>query len=139
MKSTNLSIFFILLLFVFQSCMPVASDKSSSESLDINVDELSQDSQTTYKMKIGEKISFKTNVHGSVGMGAEHEISDEKIVKLEGSETIYNNPNFDAPGGDAAMQKFTFTALSKGKTKVKIKKIFRGDLEKEIVFDVEVI
>ena len=126
---------FILLLFIFQSCMPVASDKS----MDINVDELSQNSQTTYKVNIGEKISFKTNVHGSVGMGAEQEISDEKILKLENSETIYNNPNFDAPGGDAAMQKFTFTALSKGKTKVKIKKVFRGNLEKETVLEVEVI
>ncbi len=130
---------FILLLFIFQSCMPVVSDNSSNKSMDINVDELSQNSPTTYKMNVGEKISFKTKVHGSVGMGAEHEIADDKILNLEKNEIILNNPDFKGVGGDAGIEKFTFKALSKGKTKVKIKKIFRGNLEKETVFYIEVM
>lgn len=72
-------------------------------------------------------------------MAAESEIADDKILKLENSEIIYDNPNFEGVGGDAGMNKFTFKGLSKGKTKVTIKKIYRGNLEKEIVFDVEVI
>lgn len=125
----------VLLFLAFQSCMQVASDNS------INIDELksNQDSTTDYKVKVGEKISFKTSVHGSVGMGAEAEILDDKILKLESGEIIYNNPNFEAPGGDAGMHKFTFKTLSKGKTKITIKKIYRGELEKEIVLEVEVI
>ena len=136
MKSTKL---FILLLFVFQSCVQVSSDKSYNKSSDINADELTQDSQTTYKINVGEKISFKTNVHASVGMAAEYEILDEKIVKLEKSEVILDNPDFEGVGGDAGMAKFTFKAFSKGKTKVTIKKVFRGELEKEIVLEVEVM
>ena len=130
----KLKIIFLLLFLAFQACMKVPSNKSI-----INVDELNLNPQTIYTVKVGEKISFKTNVHASVGMGAEYEIQDEKIINLEESEVIYDNPNFEGTGGDAGMQKFTFKGLSKGKTKVTIKKVYRGDLEKEIFLEVEVI
>ncbi|WP_157698998.1 hypothetical protein [Bernardetia litoralis] len=106
----------------------------------INVDSLEvQNSTKAYKIKVGEKINFATRVHGSVGMAAEYEIQDEKILKLDNSEIIYDNPNFEGTGGDAATRYFIFKGISKGKTKVTIKKIFRGELQKEIVLEVEVI
>jgi hypothetical protein len=113
--------------------MQVPSNKS------INIDELKQNTQTIYKLKVGGTISFKTKIHASVGLGAEYEFLDNKVVKLEDSKIIYDNPNFEGVGGDAAMQKFTFKGLLKGKTEVTIKKMYRGNLEKEIVLEIEVI
>jgi hypothetical protein len=126
---------FVLVLFVFQSCASIISDNS----IDIDTSKLNQDSTTDYQVKVGEKISFKTSVHGSVGMAAEYKIVDEKILKLEEAKIIYDNPNFEGTGGDGGKKKFTFKGLSKGKTKVTIQKIYRGDLEKEIVLEIEVI
>ncbi|WP_375561393.1 protease inhibitor I42 family protein [Bernardetia sp. OM2101] len=128
----------VLLIFVFQSCANAVFDTS------INIDELKNqnsqaNSQANYKVKLGEKITFKTNVHGSVGMTAEYEILDDTILKLENSKIIYDNPNFKGSGGDGGMKKFAFKALSKGKTKVTIKKIYRRELQKEIVLEIEVI
>lgn len=128
---TILLLLFLLSFLSFQACMQAASDRS------INVDELSQNSQTTYKVEVGKTISFKTKVHGSVGMGADYEILDEKILHLEDNKVILDNPDFEGVGGDSGMAKFTFKALSKGKTKVTIKKVFRGNLEKEIILEVE--
>lgn len=129
------------MLFAFQSCINTAISDTS-----INIDELEVEnqksqanSQANYKVKLGEKISFKTSVHASVGMGADAQILDDKILNLESNEIIYNNPNFEGAGGDAGMHKFTFKALSKGKTNLTIKKIYRRELQKEIVLEVEVI
>lgn len=126
---------FVLVLFVFQSCVSSLSDKS----INIDTPKINQDSTTDYQVKVGEKISFKTSVHGSVGMAAEYKIMDDKILKLEEAKIIYDTPNFEGTGGDGGMKKFTFKGIKKGKTKVTIQKIYRGDLEKEIVLEVEVI
>ncbi len=125
---------FILLLFAFQSCISSFSEKS------INIDNLeNQNSTLNYQIKVGEKISFTTSVHGSVGMAADYEILDSKILKLEDSKIIYDNPNFEGTGGDGGMKKFVFKGLSTGKTKVTIKKIYRGELQKKIILEVEVL
>ncbi len=130
--SMKLKTLFILFVFVLQGC-------NSMSGKAINVD-LPETSQTTiHKLKVGEEISFKTNVHGSVGMAAEHILADDGVLELKESKIIYDNPNFKGAGGDGGMKKFTFKALTKGKTKVIIQKIFRGELEKEIILDMEVI
>lgn len=127
----NISRYFVALFLILQGCISTITDNS------INIDK--PENQMDYQVKEGKTIGFKTSVHGSVGMAAEYEIEDEKILKFENSEVIYDNPGFQGTGGDSGKKKFTFRGLEKGKTKVIIKKIYRGDLKEKIVLEIEVI
>lgn len=92
-----------------------------------------------YTLKVGQKAFFKTKVHGSVGLGAEHEIEDTSIIQLVSDDIEFDSKeNAEMPGGDAAKKQFIFEALKAGKSKITINENYRGDLKKIASFTIEV-
>ncbi|EJF52046.1 hypothetical protein SapgrDRAFT_0296 [Saprospira grandis DSM 2844] len=100
--------------------------------------------QTDYKVKEGQELRYSFTQHSSVGNTGEFEIEDpcilefkEKIVdyKLKIDESV---GEIRPAGGDEARATFIFVAKKKGRTKLKIKQLFRGTVMEEWVMKVVV-
>ncbi len=128
LKKMKIYTLFIAFLLILQSCISTMTDNS------INIDK--PENQINYQVKEGKTISFKTSVHGSVGMDAEYEIKNKDILEFENSKIIYDDPGFQGTGGDSGKKKFVFKGIKKGTTTIIIKKIYRGDLQEEIVLKI---
>lgn len=113
--------------------------KSESSKKDLDMIALNALTSQKYTLKVGQRAFFKTKVHGSVGLWAEHEIGDESILKLVSNESEFENKaRAKMPGGDAAQMTFIFEALQAGKSEVIIKENFRGTLKDIASFRIEV-
>lgn len=94
------------------------------------------------KAKIGDKLGYSFHEHMSVGFWAEFEIEDETVLRHSGTDTVYNTPErMNEPGmagADAARTTFFFEAISTGTSLLVVRNIFRGDIESEYKFRINV-
>lgn len=94
------------------------------------------------KAKIGDKIGYSFHEHMSVGFWAEFEIEDETVLRHSGTDTVYNTPErMNEPGmagADAARTTFFFEAISTGTSLLIVRNIYRGDIESEYKFRINV-
>jgi hypothetical protein len=94
------------------------------------------------KAKIGDKLGYSFHEHMSVGFWAEFEIEDETVLRHSGTDTVYNTPErMNEPGmsgADAARTTFFFEAISTGTSLLIVRNIYRGDVESEYKFRINV-
>jgi len=94
------------------------------------------------KVKIGDKLGYSFSEQMSVGYWAEFEIEDENVVRHSGTDTAYNNPERmneeGISGADAARTTFFFEAMNIGTSLLIVRNIFRGDIESEYKFRINV-
>ena len=84
------------------------------------------------QVRVGKKMKVKFEQHGSVGIYAEYQITNEQVVQYVKTETRFKNPkNAEMPGGDAATGEFIFIAKQRGTTQLTIRNMFRGDVESQ--------
>ncbi len=127
---------FVLLLTHF-GCASTAQVSTSENNTDmIELDALSPQ---RYTFKVGQKASFSTKVHGSVGLWAEHKIEGDETLKLLSEEVkLDNESNAGMPGGDAAQKTFIFEAIKAGNSSIIIYENYRGELSKKASFKITV-
>lgn len=94
------------------------------------------------KVKIGDKLGYSFSEQMSVGYWAEFEIEDENVVRHSGTDTTYNSPERmneeGISGADAARTTFFFEAMNIGTSLLIVRNIFRGDIESEYKFRINV-
>ena len=94
------------------------------------------------KVKIGDKLGYSFSEQMSVGYWAEFEIEDENVVRHSGTDTAYNSPERmneeGISGADAARTTFFFEAMNIGTSLLIVRNIFRGDIESEYKFRINV-
>ena len=92
-----------------------------------------------YTIKVGQNISYSYVEHGSVGIGSEYSVENNKVLELKDKVITYKNPaNTGLPGGDEASLRLIFTGKEKGTTTLTIKNMFRGSVEDEYQFKITV-
>ncbi|MGY5853574.1 MAG: hypothetical protein RTU92_08430 [Candidatus Thorarchaeota archaeon] len=92
-------------------------------------------------MPVGEVFYYQFHRHGSVGEDAEFDIGDTDIITHERTHTEYLHPEKMKPGwtgGDAERGKWFFRAVKAGRTTLKIRILFRFEVESECTFNVVV-
>lgn len=100
--------------------------------------------QTNYKVKEGQELRYSFTQHSSVGNTGEFEIMDPCIIEFKEKIVDYklkideSAGEIRPTGGDEARATFIFVAKKKGKTKLKIKQLFRGAVMEEWVMKVVV-
>jgi hypothetical protein len=84
-------------------------------------------------VKVGQRLKYSTEVHGSVGISASAESSDNDALPLVRNYTRYDNPirTRRMSGGDSAKEHFVFRAKKVGVYKIRIKNSFRGSATKD--------
>lgn len=90
------------------------------------------------EIKIGDKIYYSGNVHGSVG--ETFSISTSAGLELVDEYFEYDNPKkADMPGGDAATNTFVYQPKRKGEHTVYITEKFRGEIQNKYEVKVKVV
>jgi hypothetical protein len=91
--------------------------------------------RTDVTLHVGSRVHYNARDWSSVGYKAECSVSDEKVIRLATTRLVrlhpWNpfHPWDDGDGGDEARKVFCFEAVSKGKTVITIRKLFRGKLQ----------
>ncbi|MFX0107982.1 MAG: hypothetical protein ACFE7R_06850 [Candidatus Hodarchaeota archaeon] len=93
-------------------------------------------------VSVGEEFYFQFHRHGSVGEDVEFEIEDTTVVFHQRTDSEYLHPEKMKPGwtgGDAERCKWIFKALRPGKTKIKVRTLFRFEVESECQIEITVV
>lgn len=88
-----------------------------------------------------DQLEFSYREHISVGYTAEFEIENQEILIHQKTDIVYKSPERmkeGMTGGDAATATFRFKAIAIGKTLLTIRKYFRGELETEYTFRINI-
>lgn len=144
MKIKTESLFFLCLLsYALISCSankelrkekPNSKNKSSMEIVKIN-----PLTQSEYKIKLGQQISYSYREHGSVGISAEYDLSDGFILSLKERSKVYSNPDRKhLDGGDNSTVTLIFEGKAIGSSDLIIRKMYRGDIKEELIFKITV-
>jgi hypothetical protein len=81
-------------------------------------------------LRLGELASYTAEVHGSVGIAAEWDISDNGILHLVDEKKDYKWPDrAGMPGGDASVETFIFEAKAPGNSILTFRLVYRGTVE----------
>ncbi len=102
--------------------------------MDRKVVKLITTEDSSIEVIVGEEFAIGYHRHGSVGIDAEFEISDENIVEFVRSEAEYLYPQRLKPGitgGDAERCKWFFRAKQAGRTEIIVRDLYRFKVEKE--------
>ena len=94
-----------------------------------------------YGIKLGEVFHFQFHRHGSVGVNYEYEFDFPENVVHENTYCVYVNPeNMKTgwTGGDKERCQWVFRGVKEGIIVFTVKKIFRGDLEKECKIKIQI-
>jgi hypothetical protein len=97
--------------------------------------------QSPLHLKEGDRFFYTYPKWSSVGLGAKYFIEDKAVVEFVGNIVNYDHPirmMIGMTGTDEGSGTFIFKALKKGKTKLTIRKDFRGR-EKEELKSLEII
>ena len=89
--------------------------------------------QTELSVAPGAEMFADMEVHGSVGLGSEFEISDPRVLKMVGSKLTYTNPEKMKPGmtgGDRGVRRYRFQAVEPGTAQIKLITMYRGQVQK---------
>lgn len=98
-------------------------------------------SGSAYTFKIGDEFYYQFHRHSSVGEDAEYQIKDEQIIEHIKTEIKYLHPEKMKPGwtgGDAERGQWFFKAVSRGKTILLVRILFRFDVESECEIEITV-
>ena len=90
-------------------------------------------SKTEFSVAPGTEMFADMEVHGSVGLEAEFEISDSNVLKMVGSKLTYTNPERMKPGmtgGDRGVRRYRFRALKPGTAQLELITMYRGQVKK---------
>jgi predicted secreted protein len=92
-----------------------------------------------YGMQINQTAMLSMSEHGSVGITSDIVIQDETILTLVSDEFTYTKePKEGTTGGDGGSRTYIFKALKTGQTTITAKEYFRGNLEKEVIYNITV-
>ncbi len=83
-------------------------------------------------IKINETVFVKCPIHESVGINCEYEISDNEVLSHIDSKVAYNFPVRmlrGMTGSDSAQMTLIFKANKPGFAILKIRKVFRGEIQ----------
>jgi predicted secreted protein len=141
----------IFLLSLLLSACSVTKNNSNSTTIvekkepdiktktDTSIIQIKQLGQKDYKIKVGQKISYSYNEHGSVGISAEYDLSDASVLVFKDKIRVYKNPDkSEYPGGDEATVTLIFKAAEKGIVDLVVRSLFRGKTEDEFKFKITV-
>ncbi len=86
------------------------------------------------RVRVGGVLQWTCPHHESVGIGSEVVIADPAVLALGSPELRYSHPDRLRPGitgGDAAVLTYTAEALAPGATELRVRSLFRGELDGE--------
>lgn len=99
------------------------------------------EAQSPLNLKEGDRFFYTYPKWSSVGIGAKYFIEDKAVVKFVGNIVHYDHPirmMTGMTGADEGSGTFIFKAVRKGRTKLTIRKDFRGE-DKEELKSVEIL
>lgn len=143
MKLRFQSALFFIVLFTVLSCSlnnTLSKDKSSSKNKsELEIVIINPLTQSDYKIKLGQQISYSFREHGSVGISAEQELSDENVLVLKERNKVYKNKDRKhLAGADNSTVTLIFEGKSIGSSDLIIRKMYRGDIKEELIFKITV-
>lgn len=98
---------------------------------------ISPEGPKTYNLKIGDLISYSYLQYGSVGNHSEYSLNTKDILSLKDEKFDLIDPSkSDMPGGDETIVTLVFEAKKTGTCTLNIRDLFRGDLERELNFEI---
>ncbi len=104
-----------------------------------NAVKIDYEKNKSVQLQVGQIAYFPAPVHGSVGIGANIQSTEEQILQyVDGHNTYERVQIIGMTGGDRATYTFIFQALKAGKCHVVYKKNFRGKIEKTYKIKVSV-
>jgi hypothetical protein len=140
-NKTKILLFILLLGIVSIACVgakkkteisSVPTTKSTTDTIRIN-----PLVQKEYKVKVGQIISYSFREHASVGISAEYDLSDARVIKYKERMKVYKNPQKEGmTGGDDSSVSLIFEAMEKGSTDLIINELFRGKIQNEFKFKI---
>jgi len=140
-NKTKILLFILLLGIVSIACVgakkkteisSVPTTKSTTDTIRIN-----PLVQKEYKVKVGQIISYTFREHASVGISAEYDLSDVRVIKYKERKKVYKNPQKEGmTGGDDSSVSLIFEAMEKGSTDLIINEMFRGKIQNEFKFKI---
>ena len=140
-NKTKILLFILLLGIVSIACVgakkkteisSVPTTKSTTDTIRIN-----PLVQKEYKVKVGQIISYTFREHASVGISAEYDLSDFRVIKYKERKKVYKNPQKEGmTGGDDSSVSLIFEAMEKGSTDLIINEMFRGKIQNEFKFKI---
>ncbi len=96
------------------------------------------DSESIIEVSVGETLCYRFVRHESVGIDAEVHIDDTSIVRLEKTDSKYLYPERLKRGWTGADEEtvcWYFKALKEGATRLIVRNLFRGEVEKECTIE----
>ena len=140
-NKTKILLFILLLGIVSIACVgakkkteisSVPTTKSTTDTIRIN-----PLVQKEYKVKVGQIISYTFREHASVGISAEYDLSDVRVIKYKERKKVYKNPQKEGmTGGDDSSVSLIFEAMEKGSSDLIINELFRGKIQNEFKFKI---
>lgn len=92
------------------------------------------------EVKVGQKVYYTANTHGSVGVEVKAWSENETIIKLIDTHFAYNDEkSAKMSGGDSGKRTYIFEALQTGKTTVIIEDAYRGEVKNTYNIAINVI
>jgi hypothetical protein len=137
------ALFFFLVAFIVLSCSlnnTLSKDKSSSKNKsELEIAIITSLTQSEYKIKLGQQISYSFREHGSVGISAEHELSDDNVLLLKERNKVYKNKDRKhLAGADNSTVTLIFEGKAIGSSDLIVRKMYRGDIKEELIFNITV-
>lgn len=121
------TVFLLLLCFCLIGCF------KGDDTIDIT-------DLSSVELRTGEKVSYRFQQHPSVGFDAEYIISDKEKLQWIETKKIFDQPeHMNTSGGDGGVGLFVFQAHSSGDLTLKIKHLYRGDVESEKVIQIKIL
>ncbi len=94
---------------------------------------LINDGTSNINLKVGQKVYYQAEEHGSVGSRVKMTVENEAVLKIIKIQEDHDNPDWEKmAGGDRATKTFVLEALQEGNTILHIRNMYRGDLQKEL-------
>ncbi len=126
----------VVVLFVFVISNLFVNELNAEDQNPRNIELADSSSSITINKK--DQLYYKTTTWGSVGKEVKT-VTDRRYIRKTVSSK-YVNPYYGPPivGGDEKETTFCFKAIRRGKTQIIIKHIFRGELSREIVIDLDI-
>jgi hypothetical protein len=140
-NNTKILLFILLLGIVSIACVgakkkteisSVQTTKSTTDTIRIN-----PLVQKEYNVKVGQIISYTFREHASVGINAEYDLSDARVIKYKERKKVYKNPQKEGmTGGDDSSVSLVFEAMEKGSSDLIINEMFMVKIQNEFKFKI---